>query len=483
MFTSQAGRLEKHATARHSLDFYNNVGVSAFYSCSSSLGFQDLELFIYRALDAVITEHPALGAIVIDEDKSSPYFVRLPSIDLQEALKFVVSTTSLDPYDAAAMKELDQILGEQHNKNFKQRHGELPYWRLLIVHEPNNGSKFIACFIYHHAIADGTSGLSFHRTFLSKLLKIAEIPPSSPIKAENLGSGDGLLSIVSERPIFPSLETLHPLSLSVSYMLRSLWHEYFASNIRSLWTAAPITGAISMRISRFRSIQFSKSTTTRLLTASRSNSTTLTAAVESMLAAALFFKLPSDQFSVLRCDGAVSLRRWLPREMINDDSIGNWVSRYVEEHRRPAGLGQTTGNAMELFSWEEARRVRATIENELNKEGKDSVVGLLRFAGDLHDYFKKKIGKPREESFEFSNIGAFKSGQEEQKNGSWEIGRVLFSQSADVVGAAFETSLVTGGDGCLNIGFSWLEGIVEGDWMQQVIDTLKRLVEDIAHRN
>ena len=430
----------------------------------------------------MICEHPALGAVVVDEDKSAPYFVRLPAVKLQEAVEFVVVTTALDPYSTAGVEDLDEILAQQHNRNFKERLGEVPYWRLIVICEPNNASKFVACFVYHHAIADGTSGLSFQRSFLSKLSCIADFPAYSPIKAESLGSRDGPISILPEKPILPSLESLHPLPLSVSYILRSAWHEYFTRSTSKLWTAAAITDATSMRRSRFRSIQFSLSTTSQLVTACRSNSTTVTATVESMLAAALFYKLPSDQYSVLRCDGALSLRRWLPRETVNDDSIGNWVSRYVEEHRRPPGLNWKIANAMELFSWEDARRVKATIKNELDRKGKDSVVGLLRFAGDLHSYFTKKIGKPREESFEFSNIGVFKSNQDAQKDSNWKIGRVVFSQSADVVGAAFETSLVTGGDGCLNIGFSWLEGVVDGDWMKQVIDTLKHLVEDVVQR-
>lgn len=478
--TPCAGRLEQHATARHSLKYYNNVGATAYYSCPPSQACEDLPLLIYRVLDAVIYEHPALGAIVVDEEKSSPYFVRLPSIKLRGAVEFVASATTLEVSDAARAQELDQILEEQHNQNFLRRHGEVPYWRLVIIHNPDKKSGFIACFIYHHAIADGTSGLAFHRSFLSKLLFMVAVPASSPVRTEDLRTTDGPISLLPDKQILPSLETLHPLPLSTSYMLRSLWHEYFPGTVRGLWTAAPISDAISKRRSRFRSMQLSTNTTSRLLAACRSNSTTLTATVESMLAAALFSRLPSVRCSVLRCDGAVSLRRWLPRETVNNDSIGNWVSRYLEEHRRPTGATSATANAPELFSWDEARRVRATIENELSKNGKDSVVDLLRFAGKLHDYFTKKIGNSRDESFELSNIGVFRDSRNEQDLGSWKIGRVVFSQSADVVGAAFETSLVTGCDGCLNIGFSWLEGIVDGGWMEQVMETLKHLIEDVA---
>ena len=114
----------------------------------------------------------------------------------------------------------------------------------------------------------------------------------------------------------------------------------------------------------------------------------------------------------------------------------------------------------------------------MRKEGKNSHVALLRFAGNLHNFFKGKIGKPRDESFEFSNIGVFQHGQQEGEGSpNWKIGKVVFSQSADVVGAALEASLVTGGDGRLNIGFSWLEGVVEGSWVELVMTSLRDLIE------
>jgi hypothetical protein len=159
--------------------------------------------------------------------------------------------------------------------------------------------------------------------------------------------------------------------------------------------------------------------------------------------------------------------------------MGTWVSRYVEDHHRPQGDDLTEDKNLG-FSWDEARRVKATIDTELNKNCKDSIVGLLRFAGNLHSYFKNKIGKQREESFEFSNIGIFRDEVEDAFGSDWKIGRMVFSQGADVVGAALEVSIVTGPDGRINIGSSWLEGIVDGSWMEEVMQTYRRLIEKVV---
>ncbi|KAK5043614.1 hypothetical protein LTR84_011374 [Exophiala bonariae] len=462
-----------HATSRHSLNFYNNVAVSAFYSQSTGVSLGVLRGLVHRALSDVIEDHAALAACVVDEGTTSPYFVRLPQIDLEKSVRFIASRLIQNGSQPIAIKELDQLLEEEHNQNFKSLNGVLPMWRVLIVHEPEPCSRFVVTFVYHHAICDGTSGLVFHRSFLTKLQKAARSPDSDRSTVDSIVRP-------SNKMLIPCLEDLHPLPISLRYLFKSLYSEFVAHPPRGLWTSIPITVDQSKRRSRYRSLYFSKDTTSSLIVICRSHRTSVTAAVQAMLAAAVLAELPADKYSTLRVDGAVSLRQWLPHDVVDEDSIGNWVSRYLEEHRRP---NSSTTDAAALFSWDEARRIRATIEGELRKEGKDSHVALLRFAGNLHNFFRSKIGKPRDESFEFSNVGVFKTAPD-QGDGlgpSWEIGKVVFSQSADVAGAPLEASLVTGADGHLNIGFSWLEGVVDGNWVERVMDSLGRLIRDSAN--
>ncbi|KAJ9608975.1 Alcohol acetyltransferase [Cladophialophora chaetospira] len=470
------GRLEKHATARHSLGYYRNVGVSAQYSTLSPMSVTDLPSLMYRSLASVVTEHPSLSAIVVDEDKSSSYFARMPTIDFSRVVRFLVCPDLFKEEIGTA--KLDEILEDEHNRSFHPLNGETPLWRLVVVHASSTVSQFLALFIYHHAIADGTSGLAFHRSLLSRLSQ--ENDRSLQVPGSGLGpdqQGDHVFQ-VPEKPLIPNLESLHPLPLSISYIFNSLWHEYFSGRPSKLWTGAAIRDDGSSQRSRFKSMSFSQANTSKLLRACRSNLTSVTATLHAILAAAVFSQLPLMQYTVLRVDGAVSLRRWMPEKHVKGDSMGTWVSRYLEEHHRRSRNPDSATGAFRYFSWDEARRIRATINVEIDKKGQDSVVGLLKFAGDLHGYFKKKIGKQREESFEFSNIGVFKGGYGGMEK--WRIGRVVFSQSADVVGAAFETSLVTGEDGRLNIGFSWMEGVVESTWMDQLMLTYKSFVEEVV---
>jgi hypothetical protein len=445
-----------------------------YYSSPSAIDLEQLQSLIHHAISEVIALHPSLAVTILDEDKPGSYFARLRSINLAKVVEFYASADISD--DLTGAQRLDQLLEHEHNVNFSPVSIDKPLWRLKIIHPPNRFSEFVVSFLYHHAIADGTSGFAFHRSLVLSLRKAAD----ARVQDANL-QPQQIIALPEGGELIPTLESLHPLPLSISYIAKSLWREYCATRPSKLWTASSITKERGR--SRFRSIMFSPDKTSKLVQASRCNSTSVTATLHAMLVAVTFSALPSTQYSLLRVDGAVSLRRWLPRDAVDDSCMGNYVSRYLTEHSRPSTSRGSSDTARAYFSWREARRIKHTIDIEVGNKGKDSVVGLLRFAGDLHRLFESKIGKAREESFEFSNIGVFSqdsivaSGVD---SGKWMLGKAVFSQSADMVGAGFEVSLVTGADGRLNIGFSWLEGVVEESWINEVINSYKQLIEDVV---
>ena len=240
------------------------------------MGVKQLQSLIHQAIKGVIALHPSLSVTVVDADKPSPYFARLPSMNIAKTIRFVARDGVFDSDEGS--QRLDQILEDEHNKDFLPITSETPLWRLNVIHEPGNASNFIASFVYHHAIADGTSGLAFHRCLLLKLRQEAERynisleqwqqPLEAPIDQIVITSGTNKL--------IPSLEALHPLPLSISYLIKALWREYLSGRPSKLWTAAPITKGPWR--SRFMSITFTQDTTSTLVKACRSHSTSMTAA-------------------------------------------------------------------------------------------------------------------------------------------------------------------------------------------------------------
>ena len=59
----------------------------------------------------------------------------------------------------------------------------------------------------------------------------------------------------------------------------------------------------------------------------------------------------------------------------------------------------------------------------------------------------------------------------------WQVGRMTSSRSAVAFGAAMTTSVVSGADGAVSVGFSGQEGVVEDSLVGRVISRFKKLVD------
>ena len=118
--------------------------------------------------------------------------------------------------------------------------------------------------------------------------------------------------------------------------------------------------------------------------------------------------------------------------------------------------------------------MRATIQTELAKKGSDNTVSLLRYVSDMHKYFTEKVGQERKSSFELSNLGVVKT--EAGSGEGWKLGRCVFSQSPNITGPPLCCSVVTGGDGCCTLAFSWLEGVLEDEMVRAVVDGVEKQI-------
>ncbi|KAI9933883.1 hypothetical protein ASPWEDRAFT_168158 [Aspergillus wentii DTO 134E9] len=448
------GRLEQYSTSRHHLKFYNNVAVSATYTLpeSCSLPVKD---YVYKACEVLIGQHPILSAIPVDEDTKTPYFVRLPEIDLDQAISFQ-SRQNGHPESDEEDSELEALLQVQHNTPFS---APSPFWRLCVLTEAEAAERFTVAFVFHHAISDGGSGKAFHKTFLQALHDTAS----------SLTSGEIKRCIPSpQTPLLPNIEDLHSMPLSIPYLLTALFKaKVYSWRDPGLWTGSEIRTPLK---SFLRHIVLPKHISTSFKERCRENTTTITAALETVLAYSLFTHLPGT-FTKLHCQGAMSARRWLP-DSITDDVMGVWVQNWNESFSRE----KFKDGSDSLFPWDEARRSRQTIETILGLKGKDTSVNLLKYVDDYHqELFLSKVGQQRDASYEVSNIGVL-AVEGVGDSSKLQIGRVVFSQCASVAGAGVEVSVAMGGDGCLVLAFCWQEGVVELELMGAVIEETKRVL-------
>jgi hypothetical protein len=343
--------------------------------------FVPLRDIVFKALAVILDKHPVLSAIPMNEDSSNPYFIRLPSIDLEEAVTFIKRKEPYIPYVKDA--ELDQILESQHNRGFQERLGKLPFWRLLIITGSEGGSEFTAAFIFHHSLGDGTSGIVFHRDFLSALQN-----PSIVLSSKVLPRKEDLL---------PNLELLHPLPISVSQQ------RHVPTN---LWSGEKVTIPTS---SRFKSLYLCQPATRKFVKTCKEQSTTVTATIPVIVAAVLMNLIPID-FKELECTVPVSLRRWMPAP-VTQDSFGVWIDAFSQYYRRENVVS---------FSWDEARRSRETINDYLKSDGESINVAKFKNINDMKQFFLSRVGTERGTSFDVSNLGGVRGKDIEE--GSWKIG-------------------------------------------------------------
>ncbi|KAA8643402.1 uncharacterized protein ATNIH1004_010171 [Aspergillus tanneri] len=448
------GGLEKYSTARHHLKFYYNAEVAANYILPESFALP-VKDYVYRACETLIGQHPALAAIPVGEDTKKPYFVRLPQIDLDQAVSFQDRTRGF-PGEDEEDQELEALLKAQHNTGFTPPY---PHWRLCILTDTANKRQFTAAYTFHHAISDGGSGMAFHRAFLQALQNSA-----------SLASGEVKHIILPpEMPLLSSIEEVHPLPLSLWYIATAIFRaKIWSPRDPGLWTGSKIASPLE---TDFRHFVCSRSMTSSFKDLCRQNDTTITATLQTIIARSLFAHLP-ERYTQLQCVGAISTRRWLSG-IITVDSLGCWVQDYKDTHNRHE-------STQDSFPWSEAKRARETIEKVLNLQGRDASLSLLKYVEDIQEeLFLSKLGKERDSSFELSNIGAMRSNHPHDPSMP-QMGRMVFSQSANITGSAIEISAVTGADGCLVLCFTWQKGVVEESLISLVVQTAKAELQGLC---
>ncbi|PWW73271.1 hypothetical protein C7212DRAFT_300064, partial [Tuber magnatum] len=448
------GLYERYSTTRHTLNLYNNVGLTAHYTLPPALLTKPR---IFSALKALINLHPPLAVTILGENTREPRFARLKSIDLEE----VVQTILLPGEDTTA--ELDTVLSEQHSRGFEL--GRVPGWRCLILRDyeaeigdvaavgGGNGGVWIS-FVYHYAIADGVSGLTLHKSLLTALSR----PHKNPSFA-------GRYIVHPQRKPYPSsLESLIPLPLSLPRIVSEVWSKvcFPPPPPPTLYTGSPTSACPTPETTKtiYKSLHFSARTLEALLSVSRRENTTITSLLTAIIATATFQAIPG-KFDKLTSSTPINLRRYVPTERIQEAAIGAYVASLRSEYSRSP---LTSSN---LFSF--AREHTAQINDRLDAGTADLDVGMLRWVSDFFAFFKGKLGKQREDSFAVSNVGAW--------DGKVGVDRVVFSQSGGVIGAAMEWCAVGVRGGGLVLGCAGCEGVVEARVLERVLEGVRRGVE------
>ncbi|UKZ67702.1 uncharacterized protein TrAtP1_008860 [Trichoderma atroviride] len=451
------GKLEQVSATCHHLGFFNNVGLSVHYRLSRlfpPIAF-DLCDLIHLAVGNVVQKYRILSAIPINEDTPDAHFASLLSVDLSRSIKFLTRSKPWNDLGEAEDRELDAILEDQHNTDFKTGYGTEPFWRIIVLQSAEQKMDFTVSFIYHHAIGDGVSGLVFHKTFHDALEVFSSTPAPCLRREETVVPKE-------DAKILPALGQLHPLPINPAPPAN-------ATGSFNQWTGNCIQHPCK---SRWTSLHLPPIVSNSFFLKCKQNGLSVTSVVSSTLATVLFDILPLD-VGALTCIIPINLRPWLqlPRE-VGDDALGTYFDATRVLFKRPERIPNNPHSANDV--WIAARKVSGIVNDYLSNVSPSgepyTAVSTLETIPDVSTIFKPMIGEPRDAAFEVTNVGIFPTRATPETNEAsiWQVGKVVLSRSSLVTGAAVTVSVATGGDGSMTIGYSWQEGVVSDDLVEKI---------------
>ncbi|KFY91055.1 hypothetical protein V500_04803 [Pseudogymnoascus sp. VKM F-4518 (FW-2643)] len=456
------GIIERYYIARSHLGYYNNVCVTATYSIppallSSTLLVADCSTaaanLTYQILAQLISQHPSLGISVLGAGTQTPSWNRLESIDLPSLVTFAEPDVSVEEYLIKLFNT--PILGDD---------GTAPLWRVLVIPSPpdaTNGTPEAPApfhltigFFYHHAIGDGLSGAAVQIGIQRALIAALREPSSNPPTTVQPSSAD----------LPPSFETAVPLSITAGGFMRALYETVFPN--RDVWSGALITHSKPV-VTKMRQFSLSAAQAAALAARCRRHETSVTALLMVVIAEVVAGKTKGAKG--IDGNAAISLRKFA--DGVGPEDMGTYISAMSCLFFRSSAKGKgKLGGGVE---WEEAKRVKGLLAKGAGGTKNQFSAKLIP---NVVKFLEGKPGQSRGKSFEVSNLGVVDFGRAEVEGAEESVGceRVVFGQSANVMGAAYSFSVATVKGGELNVLLSWQKGVVEERIANAVMVELER---------
>lgn len=406
-----------------------------------------------------IEQHPILSTVILSADSEVPEYATLAALDLSNHIDIIASQTDVPEHE-----HMVRVLNGICDSTFSNV-DKMPPWKVVVSPLSTAASpaemRLLIVFAYYHSHGDGRSALAFHRTFL-----------------DGLSSGlipDVTTSLTCDPPtsmLLPPIEKSGNLYVSWSYLLGPLLSVYLPASISralgfrppaaeqqgTVWCGKPHTynGAEDFTTG-LEMLRIDHQCITAVLQKCKANSTTFTGLLNHLIARALGEIPEANAFA---SQIVVDLRQHLPS--IGPDDMACAVTAYFETVPRSTQRTLKDLSTDEMASvWEAARKTSQGLVKTASTLD-DQPTGLLQYLSNFRPWVLGQIGKPREASFEISNLVVFDptSGKDAARQ-DWQVEQAVFAQPANVAGAAISFSLVTVKGGPLVLTASWQRGVLD----------------------
>ena len=346
---------------------------------------------------------------------------------------------------------------------------EMPPWRVTVL--PLQEGCFIA-FSYSHSLGDGTTGMAFHRTFLSAWKDSANLTQSS----------DSVIN-TPDRPLAPPFDTSQRLPVSWSFLLGALLLDVLPTPVFNLmglqrvsapvdegtWTAKPISIEAGASYTKLKAREISAATLQKALQACKKRDSKFTGLFLQLIARAMSKAFEESNVTNFVSQVPINMRHLAG---VPNDESGNFISACSFGHPRVDSSGSLSDE-----DWAASARATQTLAQSASTL-RDHSLGLLRYVSNIREWIKSKNGKRREASFELSNLGVFRcSSAESSDMDQVKLVKMFFAQPGQPTSEPLSFSSATVAGGSLVYTVSWQAGALGVEDEDQFVGEICQSIE------
>ncbi|KAK2608610.1 Alcohol acetyltransferase [Conoideocrella luteorostrata] len=467
----------------HNMGGYLSVTITCRYH-SPRPGQKIDSAFLYPALGRVVSAQPMLHVGILNEHTTNASFCHIGEVNLANHVTF-------STLDCETLVQYNDQIAIRHNWHHDQRWQNIvthPPWRVAVV-EPSaavlgelSGVQDIT-FSFHHALMDGTSGRLFHELLLAELNNQLQQPQQKATKEGKITPLSSVLYFPEARQL-PVIHATIRFTNSPAYFVKTLWKEFAPAMLCAKkivpWHGKAIDFALPY-ITITKPVDIPDRILTKLIITCRQHQTTITGLLHALILTSLATRLSPTEASSFAAATPISLRPFLNPEMdpklkehlcnVVTGCIQEFPPDVVDKLRRP-----TQDQTLDDTIWRVAQRVKNELNIRTSTLPKDDVSGLFKYVSDWFEFFKKKDGKPRAETWEISNIGVFKDRTQQTLQGvvspRYRVSRMYFSNGSMVTAAAVGIGVGSVPSGALTIAISWQKAVVADELMNGLAEDL-----------
>ena len=480
--------MESYHIARQNARLDSCVVVGAHFTRADSNKYERLcKEEVYAAVVHALNTHAALSARTVRQSdaagkkKSSKevyVFERTENVNLEKHVHFLDESSGEKDEDIAALiqHQFTQPMAsvpspDPENRDIdKDAEEDKTLWRLTVT--PSN----TVLFAWNHCLGDGQSGLAVLRTLLDGLNSPSSVlPPGFDPKAVKPSTNLTLAPRIEE------LTDVSPSLLTILSTLANLFIPPSLSSGRKVWSGNPVPASVPPFETRARHLSIPPERVSQILAAARAHQTTLTAVLyvlaSSVLSDLVAKEDKTGRWKKLSVIITISLR---PLARLPPTIMGENVSF----HRSTPRLAPPKQTQAGAFDWTSASAFSETLHASIPKSRE--IIGTIKILnGKYEPFFKGKLGKKREASFEISNVGVFKldldlnadSKLSETSPKRWTISESYFAQDDGTAGAAIKMNVAGSPSGSVNIVVTWGKDAVDDAFAEAFLELFSEALE------